>query len=160
MENVLFGIVCDFDLQILTQPHLLLLLMSVTPLCRTTCSSVTPATGASTWSAATLLLHGCQKVRRRISHVTFPTLCGTLIWTLWLCWLSCRHVDLSDLPAQEKREAAFTREGGTNQTALQRPAGSAQEQVRGRRWSLSDEMGSNLLWLSYSHFKSTLNQRF
>lgn len=30
---------------------------------RTTCSSATPATGASTWSAATLPSRGCQKVR-------------------------------------------------------------------------------------------------
>lgn len=41
-----------------------------------------------------------------------------------------RHVDLSNLPAEEKGKAAFTWKGSTNQTALQRPAGTAKEQVR------------------------------
>lgn len=43
---------------------------------------------------------------------------------------SPRHVDLSNLPTQEKGKEAFTWKGSTNQTALQRSAGTAQEQVK------------------------------
>lgn len=45
---------------------------------------------------------------------------------------SPRHVDLSNLPTKEKGKEAFTRKGCANQTALQRTAGTAQEQVHKR----------------------------
>lgn len=41
------------------------------------------------------------------------------------CSFSPRHVDLSNLPTQEKGKEALTWKGSTNQTALQRTAGTA-----------------------------------